>query len=246
MGVATAAVATVAVEMAVATVAAATVEVATVAAATVAVETAVATVAVEMVAVATVAAAMVEVETAVATAAVEMVAVATAGVAVELSYVVHSRRNRRPQCRMSAPLQGRHPHRRRCSPPPCRRPPCSSSHRGTNSRNNSHKYKSSRQQLGCLCSTCSIHCRMSSNRCRNGRRNRCSCTFLCFHQGEAAVAAKGAGAKGEVGEGRLDVQALGRSRCSRSRWCTVSTRRPGRRRRTLHSIGERTCSCSPI
>ena len=60
------------------------------------------------------------------------------------------------------------------------------------------------------------------------------------------MAAKGAGAKGEVGEGRLDVQALGRSRCSRSRWCTVSTRRPGRRRRTLHSIGERTCSCSPM
>ena len=106
---------------------------------------AVATAAVATVAVATVAAAMVEVETAVATAAVEMVAVAMAGVAVEQSYVVRSRHNRRPQCRMSAPLQGRHPHRRRCSLLPCSRPPCSSSRRGTKSRNNSHKYESSRQ-----------------------------------------------------------------------------------------------------
>jgi hypothetical protein len=60
------------------------------------------------------------------------------------------------------------------------------------------------------------------------------------------AAAKGAAAKGEVEEGRLDVQALAHSRCSRSRWCRASTLRPARRRRTLHSIGERTCSCSPI
>jgi hypothetical protein len=208
-------------------VAAATAAVATVAVATVAVETAVATVAA-------------------ATAAVEMVAVAVAGVAGEQSYDSHSRRNRRPQRRMSAPLQGRHPHRRRCSPPPCRRPPCSSSRRGMNRRNNSHKCKSSRQQLGSLRSTCSIRGTKSSNRCRNGRQSRCWCTSLSFHQGGAAAAAKGAAAKGEVEEGRLDVQASAHSRCSRSRWCRASTLRPARRRRTLHSIGERTCSCSPI
>ena len=42
------------------------------------------------------------------------------------------------------------------------------------------------------------------------------------------------------------MRASGRSRCSRSRWSSACTLRPARRRRTLHSIGERTCSCSPM